>query len=51
MNEHLFKKLKRLYDNRHTVNGRDDYYRGLVSSKVTESALIEEIANRLKDGK
>ena len=48
MNDHLYRKLKRLFDNRKTVNGLDEYQRGLVSHRVTEDALKSEIERREK---
>jgi hypothetical protein len=48
INQHTYRKLKRLFDNRHTVNGRDEYLRGLVGQKVYEAALLEEITRRAK---
>jgi len=48
MNDHLYRKLKRLYDNRESVNGRDEYLRGLVSHSVSEDALKGEIERRVK---
>jgi len=48
MPDHVYRKLKKLYDGRLTVNGRDDYYRGLVAMKVSEIELVHEISRRLK---
>lgn len=52
MNEHLYRSLKAKYDRR--KNNPDAlwvYYDALVSAKVTEAELIDEIERRGKDGK
>jgi len=48
MNDHNYKKLKRLYDARlKGANERDAYYRGLVQFRMTEIEFVHEIARRV----
>jgi hypothetical protein len=48
MNDHQYKKLKRLYDARTKgPNERDEYYRGLVTFKMTEIEFVHEIGRRV----
>ena len=49
MNDHLYKKLKRLFDARtNGANELDEYRRGIVSAKVKEEDLKAEIERRGK---
>lgn len=49
MNDHIYKKLKRLYDARTKgANELDEYRRGIVSHNVKEVDLVKEIERRGK---